>query len=203
MNFGREDFCQRWKKKRSFASKPKKNIIPLVNKGIRECLHYMILLRVWRMFVLKVYYFQQFQSQMLILSQILLSISLVNFLKIFADLTIGLADAEDFFANLFDDMSKEKISKIELLTRGQTNNKLWYNCRKVVITAQSVLTKMNKILKPTGGCVDMWSLCQQHISGLFFTNLFLLTLYFKLIFHLFFYFQCHMFAIKKWTKGLD
>ena len=120
-----------------------------------------------------------------------------DFLKIFADLTIGLADAEDFFANLFDDMSKEKISKIELLTRGQTNNKLWYNCRKVVITAQSVLTKMNKILKPTGGCVDMWSLCQQHISGLFFTNPFLLTLYFKLIFHLFFYFQCHMFAIKK------
>ena len=129
------------------------------------------------MFVLKVYYFQQFQSQMLILSQILLSISLVNFLKILAALTIGLADAEDFFANLFDDMSKQKISKIELLTRGQTNNKLWYNCRKVVITAQSVLTKMNKVLKPTVGCVDLWSLCQQHISGLF---------YFKLIFHLFF-----------------
>ena len=28
---------------------------------------------------------------------------------------------------------------------------------------------MNKILKPTGGCVDMWSLCQ-NISGLSFTN---------------------------------
>ena len=96
----------------------------------------------------------------------------MNFLKILAALTIGLADAEDFFANLFDDMSKQKISKIELLTRGQTNNKLWYNCRKVVITAQSVLTKMNKVLKPTVGCVDLWSLCQQHISGLFLLTLF-------------------------------
>ena len=31
-------------------------------------------------------------------------------------------------------MSKEKISKIELLTRGQSNNELWYNYRKGVIT---------------------------------------------------------------------
>ena len=58
-------------------------------------------------------------------------------------------------------MSKEKISKIELLTKGQNNNKLWYNYRKGVIKASkdhSVLTKMNKIFKHTGGCVDVWSL---------------------------------------------
>ena len=61
------------------------------------------------------------------------------------------ANVEDFFANLFVDMSKEKISKIELLKRRQNNNKLWYNCRKGVIAASkahSVLTKMNKILNP-------------------------------------------------------
>ena len=45
-------------------------------------------------------------------------------------------------------MSEEKISKIELLTREQNNNKLWYNYRKGV---------------------NMWSLCQ-NISGLSFTN---------------------------------
>ena len=28
---------------------------------------------------------------------------------------------------------------------------------------------MNKILKPTGSCINMWSLCQ-NISGLSFTN---------------------------------
>ena len=56
------------------------------------------------------------------------------------------ANAEDFFANLFASMSKEKISKIELLTRGQNNKKLWYNFRKGGITASkahSILTKMN------------------------------------------------------------
>ena len=45
------------------------------------------------------------------------------------------ANGEEFFGNLFIDMSKEKISKTELLTRG-----------KGVITAskaRSVLTKMN------------------------------------------------------------
>ena len=69
-------------------------------------------------------------------------------------------------------MSKDEISKIELLKRGKNSNKLWYNYKKGVIDpseAHSVLTKMNKILKPTGGCVDIWSLCQ-NISGLFFTN---------------------------------
>ena len=58
------------------------------------------------------------------------------------------ANVEDFFANLFVNMSEEKISKIELLTRGQNDNKLWHNYRKGV---------------------NMWSLCQ-NISRLPFTN---------------------------------
>ena len=33
------------------------------------------------------------------------------------------ANVEDVFANFFVNMSKEKISKLELLTRGQNNNK--------------------------------------------------------------------------------
>ena len=33
----------------------------------------------------------------------------------------------------------------------------------------SVLTKINKIFRPRGGCVDMWLLCQ-NISRLSFTN---------------------------------
>ena len=67
-------------------------------------------------------------------------------------------------------MSKEKISKTELLTRRQNNNKYCYHYRKAVVTASkahSVLSLMNKIVKPTGPCVDMWSLCQ-NISGLSF-----------------------------------
>ena len=70
------------------------------------------------------------------------------------------------------DMSKEKISKFELLARGQSNDKLWYNYRKGVITASkvhSLLIKMNEIWKPTGGFVDMWSVCQ-NILGFSFNN---------------------------------
>ena len=70
-------------------------------------------------------------------------------------------------------MSKEKISKSKLLTRGQNNNKLWYNYGKGVITASkahSFVAKMNKILKSTSGCVSMWSLCQ-NLSRISFTNL--------------------------------
>ena len=69
-------------------------------------------------------------------------------------------------------MSKEKISKIELLTKRQNNNEIWYNYRKGVITASKghfIVTKINKVLKSTGGCVSMWSL-YQNISRLFFAN---------------------------------
>ena len=77
-----------------------------------------------------------------------------------------------YLANLFADMSNEKISKTELLTTRQNNNKLWHNYKKRVTTASkyhSVLTKMNKILKPTGVCTDVWSL-YQNISEPSFTN---------------------------------
>ena len=43
----------------------------------------------FKVFVLKVYYFQQFQSQMLILLQILLSSRPMKFLKIFTAFTTG------------------------------------------------------------------------------------------------------------------
>ena len=49
---------------------------------------------------------------------------------------------------------------------------MWYNYRKGVITASkvlSVLTEMNKILKPTGGCVNIRSICHNK-SGHSFTN---------------------------------
>ena len=83
------------------------------------------------------------------------------------------ANIEDFFGKFICPHAKRKISKTELLIRGQNDNKFWYNYRKGVITASkahSVLTKMNKILKSGSGCIDMWSLCQ-NILGLYFTNL--------------------------------
>ena len=98
---------------------------------------------------------------MLILLQILLRGRPIIFLKLFAAFSKS-ANVTHFFTNLFLNKTKEKLSKIELLTRGKNNKQLWHNCRKGVITASkihNVLTKMNKILKPTGDCVNMWSLC--------------------------------------------
>ena len=48
---------------------------------------------------------------------------------------------------------------------------MWCNNREGITVSKvhPVLTKMNKVLKPTGSCVDVWSLCQ-NISGLSFTN---------------------------------
>ena len=45
-------------------------------------------------------------------------------------------------------MSKENISKIELLTREQNNNKFWYNYRKGVINPKTTGGKVN--LTPCG-----------------------------------------------------
>ena len=69
-----KNFVSEGRKNDHLCRHQRKNIIPLVNKGIPKCLHWMILLRVWRMFFLKRYCFQPFQGQMLILLQILHSV---------------------------------------------------------------------------------------------------------------------------------
>ena len=55
-------------------------------------------------------------------------------------------------------MTSENISKIKTKTRGQNQNQLWYPCRKGVITAlkgHGIFTKMKKVIKETGGYVDL------------------------------------------------
>ena len=67
-------------------------------------------------------------------------------------------------------MRSENISKIEAQTRWQNQNRLWYPCRRGVITASKaheVFTKMKKVIKGTGGSVNLWEL-NQKISRLNF-----------------------------------
>ena len=69
-------------------------------------------------------------------------------------------------------MSKQKISNNELLTRRQNKNELRYNYNNGVITVSKIhdaVTKINKVLKPRGGCVSMRSLCQK--KGFLLLNL--------------------------------
>ena len=48
-------------------------------------------------------------------------------------------NVEDFFANLFVDMSKEKISKTELLKRGQNNTNCGITTGKELLQPQKLI----------------------------------------------------------------
>ena len=64
-----------------------------------------------------------------------------------------------FFENLKTFMTSENISKIEAQRSGQNQNQLWYACRKDVITASKAhefFTKLIKVIKGTGGYVNLW-----------------------------------------------
>lgn len=74
--------------------------------------------------------------------------------------------------NLYVNLTKENIKKIEELTQGQSTNELWFSYRKGVITASmchEVSTKIDKISRGSGVCVNMWAL-NQRVSGLTFAN---------------------------------
>ena len=61
-------------------------------------------------------------------------------------------------------MTSKNISKIETQTRGQNQNQLWYACRKGIIIASKsneVFTKMKKVIKGTGGYVNLWGLSKK------------------------------------------
>ena len=90
MNFGPEDFVRVRRKNDHLCRHQRKNIIPLVNKRIWKCLHWMILLMVWAMFDLKVLF--SVVPKLLILLQILLRSILMTFMKIYAAFLIGLVN---------------------------------------------------------------------------------------------------------------
>ena len=70
---------------------------------------------------------------------------------------------EDFLANL-----NRNVRKIEMVTRGQSDNALWFSFRKGVVTASKahgVVTKMKKVKQGGGGYINMFQL-NQNVSGL-------------------------------------
>ena len=64
------------------------------------------------------------------------------------------------------------MSLIEKVIKGQSDNKVWFDCRKDVVTsskAHDVSTKMRKVTKLGGGCINMYAL-NEKISGRTFIN---------------------------------
>lgn len=123
-------FISEGRKSKLSCGHQRRNIIPIVN-DFAEGL---------KIFALKVFCFQQFESQMLISLQILLNSRLIKMLKFFAALTVGLVN--------------ELMLRKGIIAASK---------------AHSVFTNMNKILETTSCCVNMLSLCQ-NISELCFTN---------------------------------
>ena len=150
MNFGREHFCQRGKKKRPFVSTRKKKYNSLSEQGDEKMLTLNDFPESLRDVCPESILFSavpkpdvDFVTDLVKQQTDEVSENLCSIYKWISKS----ANVEDFFANLFVDMSKEKISKIELLKRRQNNNKLWYNYRKGVIAASkahSVLTKITR-----------------------------------------------------------
>ena len=175
MKFRREYFCQRGKGKLLLVTTPKEKYNPLSEQGNMKMLTLIDFSESLRGVCSKNILFSAFPKPDVdfISDFVTQQVDEVpdNLSSVY-DWISKSRNVEGSFSNLFVDMTKEKMSKIELLTTGQNNNKLWYNYRKGFITASkahSVFAKMNKVLKSAGGCVNIWSLCQ-NISGLFLDN---------------------------------
>ena len=156
MNSGREDFCQWGKKKRPLLSTPKKKYNPPGEQENMKMLTLNDFAEDLKDFVLRVYCFQQFQSQMLILWQILLSNRLMKFLRIFAACTIGLVNqlmVRNFLKIYLSACQKKKCQKLNY----------WQEEKELSHPQKLILfwPKWIQDFETHGGCVNMWSLCQK------------------------------------------
>ena len=78
----------------------------------------------------------------------------------------------EFYNNMKQNMTKENVHIIENVTRGQSCNKHWFSLRNGVITASKghdVMTKMKIVQKLSGGYIDMYAL-NEKVSGRIFIN---------------------------------
>lgn len=93
---------------------------------------------------------------------------LINVISV-DDVVLMSTGVASFFKNL-DQITPDIITKLEVLTRGQSNNEAWYECRKGVFTASKahdILTRMRKFKHDN--TLNLWNLFQI-ISGMVFVN---------------------------------
>ena len=170
MNFKREDFAQRGKKKRPLVSTSKKVFNPVkdANKkiltlsDIAKALEDVAPQSIVHTAVPKPKV--DFVREVLTVTPMEKSCDIASI----DDIILMSDSITSFTSNLTTIMTVENIKKIETSTRGQSSNESWYHHRKGVITASKchdVHTKMVKVNKCHTSTVDMWPL-HQKISGL-------------------------------------
>ena len=87
------------------------------------------------------------------------------------DMLLLSEDCESFYKNVSKILTVENITKIELVTHGQSDNENWFMFRKVITGSKGheVKIKMEKLYKGNGAVVNLWNVFQK-ISGLTFVN---------------------------------
>ena len=172
INFKREDFGTRGKRKRALVLSPKKRYDPLVDCNIKLLNLNDVAAAVENIKTdmilhsavpkLKVDYLEE---------MIMNSDEKPDDVPSIDDIFLISSNIQTFFDNLQMLMTPDNIMKIEQLTIGQSENLKWHLYRKYVITASKshdVLTKMRKV-QGVVDHVNMWSLFQK-ISGFIHVN---------------------------------
>ena len=147
LKFEREDFGTRGKKRKTLDSKKKRDFLPIANSAKPLVLNDIAnaLLEIDPELTLKAGVSRDEEVNFAVVS----SDDKTDIISVNSIITSSM-NKEDFYANLFLQMSCDNISSIEKVTKGQSDNKVWFDCRKDVVTsskAHDVLTKMRNWIR--------------------------------------------------------
>ena len=168
LNFSRDDFAKRGKKRKKMLSTPKRNYNPLINNNQKTLTFLDIataLEKVTPDSVLSTALLKpkiDFVREVVSMREISTDITSID------DIILMSHSVEEFFANIKVNFSVTSIGQIQMITKGQSDNTAWFQFSKGTITtskSHEIKTKMEKFVKGGSGYVNMWSLCQK-ISGL-------------------------------------
>ena len=149
MDFSREDFGQRGKKKRPLVSTPRKGYDPLIDTTTKTISLVEIATALEEVAPLSIVHQAVPTPEIDFVREVVTKNSTVPDDLVSVDDVLLLSETEtSFYENLKHNFNKKNINRIEMLTRGQSSNDAWYRFRKGVITASKcheVLTKMKKL----------------------------------------------------------
>ena len=173
LDFSREDFGERGKKKRKLVDIQKEKYNPLSNNTVQLLNINDVASALENIVPTSILFTAVPKPKIDFIREVLTNIDMPPVDLPSIDSLISTSSCcSEFFTSLKVNMSAEIIKRIELVTRGQNENENWYHYRKSVITASKaheVATNMDKVKKTVGGYHNFWSL-NQKISGLTFTN---------------------------------
>ena len=149
INFSREDFGQRGKKKRSLVSTPKKRFNPLINNNCKFLTLTDIAKALEDVAPQSIIFTDVPKPKVDFVREVLTKNTTKPANVPSIDDVIQMSQSnKSFTENMSNNMTVDNIEIIESSTHSQSSNEMWYQYRKGVITASKshdVLTKMKKV----------------------------------------------------------